>query len=43
MFVYIHRRGVLVLLVSTTWAMRRPYTVERVTGLAPRFFLYVCS
>lgn len=36
-----YRRGAYALLVSTDRAMRRPRYVERVTGLAPRFFMYV--
>ena len=34
--------GLSALLVSTNWAMREPYYVERASGLAPRFFLYPC-
>jgi hypothetical protein len=30
--------GLSALLVSTNWAMREPYYVERASGLAPRFF-----
>ena len=40
MYIYTYV-GLSALLVSTYRAMREPYTVERVTGLAPRFlYLY---
>jgi hypothetical protein len=38
---YIHIRGASALLVSADRAMREPQLVERVTELAPRFFMYM--